>query len=67
MLTKQEFKELVLQDTFDDIFLYHDGPYRVGNITIQFMDDHMECIGMDITCFTYERANLLPAMLYIDQ
>lgn len=58
-----------MDGTFDDIFLYHNGPYIVGGCNkVEFLHNHMKCSGpsIDDMYFTYEIDNVLPAMLYLD-
>lgn len=68
MLTQQDFLEQVMDGVFDDIYLYHNGPYNIGDNKVEFLQYHMKCSGPSITAtyFTYDKENVLPAMLYLD-
>lgn len=68
MITREEFRDQVMDGIFDDIFLYHNGPYTIGGNSVEFLYHHMKCSGSSIndTYFTYNKDNILPAMLFLD-
>lgn len=58
----------VMDGVFDDIYMYHNGPYKIGTYLVEFTEENMKCSGplIEDTCFSYHKENVLPAMLFLD-